>query len=201
MDIRLNQKRKKGAAPGTRLYAPAKDANGAQYRAGDHKRAEETVVDDDGFRIRVREDEINPLSRAAMILCGFLFAGMVLFTLSGYERITRAYADINIINDEIEQTNLRITELDVQIECAVTIQQAQEAAKRFGMRYPAQSQYVKVGDPIPVSSYTEPTVPDAGADVGGDAAAPGDGDDAAAPAEGDTGEAAPGPVNDMGSGE
>ncbi len=174
------------------MYAPTKRS--AEEQRARKRKEEETIVDDDGFRIRVPKDEIKPASRFGMILCGFLFAGMVLFVLAGYERITRAYADINIINDDIEQTNLRIVELDVQIECAVTIQQAQEAAKRFGMRYPEQSQYVKVGDQIPVSSYTVDTPPadtESGAGETGGEEAPQE--------DGDAGE--DGAANDMGGGE
>jgi hypothetical protein len=77
----------------------------------------------------------------------------------------RAYADINALNSEIELTNLRINELDVQIECAVTIQDAQKVAEAYGMQYPEKSQYVKIGDPLPFDN-TVPT--DAG--TGGAAA-------------------------------
>jgi hypothetical protein len=89
------------------------------------------------------------LGRFGLIVSGFLFAGMVLFTLSGYERISRAYADINVLRTEIESTNLRIRELDVQIECAVTIQDAQKIAEAYGMKYPEKNQYVRIGDPLP----------------------------------------------------
>ena len=83
---------------------------------------------------------------------------MVLFTLSGYERISRAYADINALNKEIELTELRINELEVQIECAVTIQDAQKVAEAYGMRYPENDQYVRIGDPLPFdNSLPSPT--------------------------------------------
>ena len=92
--------------PKTRLYAPKKTAAKA---SGKGERRGETILDEDGYRIRISADEIKPISRFGLILCAFVFAGMLLFTLSGYERITRAHADINALNDEIEQTNLRIT--------------------------------------------------------------------------------------------
>lgn len=196
MEIEFDDKPKKGGTPKTRLYAPSKNAGrpGGQSAgtsggtsSGTRKKSPvrepvETFQDEDGFRVRVSRDEVNPLSRVGMILCGFLFAGMVLFMLTGYERITRAYADINTLNDEIEQTNLRITELDVQIECAVTIQDAQEAAERFGMRYPDPSQYVKSGSYIPVTgTFTgAPASTTSAGSAAGDAA-PGD---AGTPTEG-----------------
>ena len=118
--------------------------------------------------VRVEKQKITSLGRVGLIISGFLFAGMVLFTLSGYERISRAYADINALNNEIELTNLRINELDVQIECAVTIQDAQKAAESYGMRYPERSQYVRIGDALPfdntLPSLTNPPQDDATAE-------------------------------------
>ena len=99
--------------------------------------------------VRVKKQESSSLGRIGLIISGFLFAGMVLFTLSGYERISRAYADINALNNESDLTDLRINELEVQIECAVTIQDAQKAAESYGMRYPEKNQYVRIGDPLP----------------------------------------------------
>lgn len=113
--------------------------------------------------VRVEKPRITSFGRVGLIISGFLFAGMVLFTLSGYERISRAYADINALNDEIDLTKLRINELEVQIECAVTIQDAQAAAESYGMRYPERSQYVRIGDPLPFDN-TLPTVTDSPAD-------------------------------------
>ena len=101
---------------------------------------------------------MTSLGRIGLLISGFLFAGMVLFTLSGYERISRAYADINALNKEIELTELRINELEVQIECAVTIQDAQKVAEAYGMRYPENDQYVRIGDPLPFdNSLPSPT--------------------------------------------
>jgi hypothetical protein len=37
----------------------------------------------------------------------------------------------------------------VQIECAVTIQDAQQVAEAYGMQYPEKSQYVRIGDALP----------------------------------------------------
>jgi hypothetical protein len=99
--------------------------------------------------IRVDKPQTTSLGRIGLIISSFIFAGMVLFTLSGYERISRAYADINALNNEIDLTILRINELDVQIECAVTIQDAQKAAESYGMRYPEKGQYVRIGDALP----------------------------------------------------
>lgn len=108
--------------------------------------------------VRVDKPETTSLGRIGLIISSFIFAGMVLFTLAGYERISRAYADINALNNEITLTDLRINELDVQIECAVTIQEAQEIAQAYGMQYPEKDQYVRVGDRLPFdNSLPSPT--------------------------------------------
>ncbi len=168
MDIRFEDDRKKGRSPTTRLYIPtqeeqeAYEARSAETRStkprGGAKSARESGV-------RVNKPESSSLGRIGLIISGFLFAGMVLFTLSGYERISRAYADINALNDEIDTTDLRINELEVQIECAVTIQDAQQVAEAYGMRYPEKSQYVRIGDALPFDNTTPPptTSPEGGA--------------------------------------
>lgn len=158
MDIRFDEEPKKGQSPTTRLYMPNKDEEADEESrpsrsAGRRKPVSRSVQEP---HVRVEKPELNPLARIGLILCGFIFAGMVLFTLTGYERITRAYADINSLNDEIDETELRINELDVQIECAVTIQDAQAVAEEYGMQYPEKDQYVKIGDALPFSG-SDPT--------------------------------------------
>ena len=153
MDIRFDEEPKKGQSPTTRLYTPNKDEEPAEEPRA-HRTAGRRKPSSRGAQephVHVEKPELNPLARIGLILCGFIFSGMVLFTLTGYERITRAYADINSLNDEIDETKLRINELDVQIECAVTIQDAQAVAEEYGMQYPEQDQYVKIGDPLPFS--------------------------------------------------
>ena len=179
MEIEFDDKPKKGKAPGTRMYATSEKrkraAAEAHAKGKRGKRAvDDTVVDEEGYRIHLSADEDNPLARVGIMFSGFLLAAMILFTLFGYEQISRAYADINLLKNEIELTQLRITALDVEIECAVTIQQAQEAAEAAHMRYPTQSQYVKIGSKIPFSgslmpaATTNPTAQDgAGQDTAG----------------------------------
>ena len=162
MDIRFEDDRKKGRSPTTRLYLPAEEVEKAQQAQQSQAQTKRNPRSRSGGKtapsgIRVEKPEMTSLGRIGLLISGFLFAGMVLFTLSGYERIARAYADINALNNEIDSTNLRINELDVQIECAVTIQDAQKAAESYGMRYPEKSQYVRIGDPLPFDNSL-PTV-------------------------------------------
>ena len=163
MDIRFEDDRKKGRSPTTRLYLPAEEVEKAQQAQQSQAQTKRNPRSRSGGNtapsgIRVEKPEMTSLGRIGLLISGFLFAGMVLFTLSGYERISRAYADINALNKEIELTELRINELEVQIECAVTIQDAQKVAEAYGMRYPENDQYVRIGDPLPFdNSLPSPT--------------------------------------------
>ena len=149
MDIRFEDEKKKGRTPSTRIHLPNQEEEAAPEERAPRTRAGKRIFHAPG--VRVENPQITTLGRFGLIVSSFLFAGMVLFTLTGYERISRAYADINALNTEIDSTKLRINELDVQIECAVTIQDAQKVAESYGMRYPEKSQYVKIGDPLPFS--------------------------------------------------
>ena len=152
MDIRFEEDRKKKKSPTTRLNIPTKEETARATERTARGQTSARSAREPGVRVEKRE--ITGLGRVGLIISGFLLSGMVLFTLAGYERISRAYADINILNNEKELTELRINELDVQIECAVTIQDAQKVAEAYGMQYPEKSQYVKIGDPLPFSNST-----------------------------------------------
>ena len=149
LDIRFDEPSKKGKSPTTRLYTSKNNAETEDTART--PRARNIRKTEDEPHVRVDKPEMTALGRVGLILSGFLLSGMILFTLAGYERISRSYADINALNTEIDSTNLRINELDVQIECAVTIQDAQKVAEAYGMRYPEKCQYVKIGDPLPFS--------------------------------------------------
>ena len=161
MDIRFDEGKKKGQSPTTRMNMPNRSDSEREEEPRQRRSSRERDGRPEEPHVRVEKPELNPLARIGLILCGFIFAGMVLGTLTGYERISRAYADINALNTEIDSTKLRINELDVQIECAVTIQEAQAVAEANGMQYPEQSQYIKIGDPLPFSGsdYAATTEP------------------------------------------
>lgn len=161
MDIRFDNEPKKGQTPTTRLHMPNRETEDETERRSESRQSRSRSASRaaEEPHVRVEKPELNPLARIGLILCGFIFAGMVLFTLTGYERISRAYADINALNTEIDATKLRINELAVQIECAVTIQEAQKVAEAYGMQYPEKKQYVKIGDTLPFSGSDYPVEP------------------------------------------
>ena len=157
LDIRFDEASKKGKSPTTRLYTQNK--NGEAEETARTARMKTNRRTPDEPHVRVDKPEMTVLGRVGLIISGFVLSGMILFTLAGYERISRAYADINALNTEIDSTDLRINELDVQIECAVTIQDAQKIAEAYGMRYPEKSQYVRIGDPLPFSGGAPAATP------------------------------------------
>lgn len=151
---RFEKDRRRANNAGTRLYTPSRDSAAFSY---DPETGEPVLTDAEGKPIPVplsMQREMTSLERIGIMICAFVFAGMILFTLSGYERISRAYADINTLNDEIEEIELHISELNVSIECAVTIDQAEAAALAAGMAYPTRAQIYTAGDPIPATSLT-----------------------------------------------
>ncbi len=145
-------KQKKAAK--TKMYAPTGEQKAYKYKptAGSRRKADESG---EGRRERT-VTEVTQLGKFGMVFCAFIFSGMVLFVLMGYEKIARAYSDINTLNNSIDEAKLHIKELDVAIECAVTIDQAQEAAKKFNMQYPTKSQYQLEGGTIAISATTPP---------------------------------------------
>ncbi|MDR1619946.1 MAG: hypothetical protein LBS18_04715 [Clostridiales bacterium] len=86
--------------------------------------------------------------RITLVVC------MLAVTLGGaaviyrYYEINRQYAAVNELGNKIKSSETKIDELNVLLECAVTIQDAQAAAERFHMTYPSATQMVRVGDAL-----------------------------------------------------
>lgn len=178
MEFQFDNEPKRGGRPATRLYAPTHGKQRSYRPATEDERFASPQAQEQPEQEAARrpQHEVKPFARFMLILCSFIFAGMILFVLTGYERITRAYADINALNAEIDKTKLNINALEAAIECAVTIDQAQQWAKDHNMQYPSKSQYVRSGSTIPLS----PTTPDTATPTGNPDANP------QTPADGDT---------------
>lgn len=87
--------------------------------------------------------------RAAMLFGIATVAAACLFVVSRYSRIAGEYLAVNDLKTKIEETQLRVRTLNVELECAVSIQNVQDAAARLNMTYPKADQYVRVGDALP----------------------------------------------------
>ena len=89
--------------------------------------------------------------KVASVLCVLLMGVSALTVIAGYENIASEYALVNTLKGDIKDAELRLAELNVDLECAVCIEQAKEAAVRLGMTYPTASQYVRAGEALPVT--------------------------------------------------
>ena len=167
---------------GTLLYAPNKET--VETQVIDPDTGEPVTSDAAGAKAVpkriVAQKETTVLGWIGIIFSSFLVAGMLLFILSGYERISRAYSDINTLNSQIEEVKLHISELNVSIECAVTIEEAEQAALAAGMTYPSQSQILVPGQAIPSGSYRSSSPASSGAENGSGTSESPDGTDTGA---------------------
>ena len=154
--IRFERDERRNGAPPTRLYAPTRDSGAYAYDPETGEKLKAAPLKATPVALRPRT-EMKLSSRIGIMFCAFVFAGMLVFVLSGYERISRAYAQINTLNDSIEEIQLHINALEADSECAVTLEDAQQYAESHGMRYPVQSQYLQSGSPIPITGSTTPS--------------------------------------------
>ena len=90
-----------------------------------------------GFREKIS----RLFSRAVVYILWALFAFFLwTFVFNGISDTSRD-----------KKVTLYINALEVAIECAVTIEEAQQWAKAHNMQYPLQSQYVVSGSSVPVT--------------------------------------------------
>ncbi len=86
----------------------------------------------------------STIGKAAIVFSCLLVAAMFLVVLFRYEKISAQYTTVNGLKSQIEETQLRLKALNVQLQCAVSIDDAREAAQNVGMTYPDASQFVPV---------------------------------------------------------
>lgn len=94
--------------------------------------------------------QLSAGTRVSIVFCILVLSVALLFTIFRYHTISQQWAMVNNLSASIETAQLRIAELNVlvSLECAVDIQQAREAAARFGITYPEARQYVRAGDAL-----------------------------------------------------
>ncbi len=86
--------------------------------------------------------------RWTLLVTVIMLAAASLVVVSRFASIAEQYNQINQLKSDIQGAQLRIGALNVALECAVSIQDIQDAAQRFGMTYPTASQYVRAGDTL-----------------------------------------------------
>lgn len=90
-------------------------------------------------------------TRLALLLSVMMLSAVLLMVVLRYNNIAAQYAMVNVLQETITETEQEIRTLNVMLESAVSIQEVQEEAQRWGMSYPEADQYVRTGDALPVS--------------------------------------------------
>ncbi|MEL7609005.1 MAG: hypothetical protein AAGU74_05825 [Bacillota bacterium] len=103
-----------------------------------------------GYRVRPdAQSAISPLRKAAMIFGIMGVSAALLLVLARYARISDEYSVVNDLKSQIAEQDRNIETLNVALEFAMTIQEADAAAKESGMNYPSADQIVKPGELTP----------------------------------------------------
>ena len=100
-------------------------------------------------RRRKAQPTLSPGSRAALLFSVIVLSGALLFAVMRYYTIVKQHIVVNELQQSIETSGRNIRALNIELECAVSINDVQEAAERMGMTYPDASQYVRAGDALP----------------------------------------------------
>ena len=86
----------------------------------------------------------NLVSVIGVLTIAAILIGLVL----RYAAITSAYSKVNAMEAKIEESRRRITELEVQLDEAVTLDEARSTALEEGLNYPNAGQIVKVNGAV-----------------------------------------------------
>ena len=139
--LRVTRRTRKKGETVTKLYTPTLDEEAYAYDEETGERLSEPAYTSAPVEAKPRRT-MKLGSRIAIVVCMFLASAMFIYVLYGYAKIANAYSEVNDLNDEIEEIEIHISALNASIECAVTIDDAQNYAIAHGMQYPTQSQYV-----------------------------------------------------------
>jgi len=158
--------------PSTRLYAPT---YGSLAYAAPALEPQEPQIEQEQLPVSKPKVQTKPrVQTEAAVHTGYSFGGMILIVLSilmltgmlllimtRYANIASAYSMVNEKKAEIQTAQLRLAQLNVDMQCAVDPERAREVAREYGMSYPSASQYVRVGENFIVPVAQTQTVPDA----------------------------------------
>ncbi len=156
MEVAGNRHTQTAYTASTRVYSPTRGANAYAYApAAAPVRPVEQPVVSPKLQQRPRKQPRPALStgcRIAMLFAIATVAAAALFVVFRYNRIAGEYLEVNQLKTDIEAAELRVRALNVELECAVSIQNVQDAAARLGMTYPTAEQYVCAGDALPITA-------------------------------------------------
>ncbi|MDD3921294.1 MAG: hypothetical protein PHO41_09015 [Eubacteriales bacterium] len=153
----MNVDRANRSIPNSRVYAPTRGTAAYAYALPAYEPEVQPVPEPRQEPERRAKPAASPqrkqhLSIGGKIMIVFslgLMTVTLLLVIARYADISAQHLEINQIKENIKTTELRLAELNVALQCTVSIKDAQAAAARLGMTYPESSQYVRVGDPLP----------------------------------------------------
>ncbi len=74
----------------------------------------------------------------------FAAAAVLIYIVVRYSAITAEWANVNALEAQIEESERRITELEVQLDEAINLDEARDTALNAGLDYPTADQIVDV---------------------------------------------------------
>ncbi len=162
MEVAGNRQTRTAYTASTRIYSPTRGANAYAYAPAP---APVQPVEQPKVTVKPQQrpkSQPRPMLSAGckvtMLFAIFTVAAACLFVVFRYALIAGDYLEVNQIKTDMEAAQLRIRTLNVELECAVSIQNVQEAAARLGMTYPTADQFVRTGDALPVSAGVQAPV-------------------------------------------
>lgn len=163
MEVANKRQSQSAYSSATRTYSPTKGSSAYAYAqeaaAPQPKRQPPQPTPQPKPRSKARP-ELSAGCKWALLCSVLLLAAASLAVVFRYADIASQYAVVNQLRSDIESAELRVRELNVKLECAVSIQDAQDAAARFGMTYPTASQYVRAGDTLALNDPDSSDEPD-----------------------------------------
>ena len=88
------------------------------------------------------------LPKVASVACIFLIAAVLIGVIVRYSAIALAYSAVNDLEDGIAESERNIAALNVQLNNALNIDAAREAALAAGLGYPTAEQIVRVRETV-----------------------------------------------------
>lgn len=126
--------------PATRVYSNAESLRAQREEALERekrqKRAERAAI--------ARQTRREALNRLFLLVTIGVTMASVLLILLRYASINHAYASVNTLRSDIATVKREITGLNVELNSAVSMQEARDAAEEAGLGYPRADQIVKV---------------------------------------------------------
>ncbi len=126
--------------PATRVYSKA-----AALRAQrEQEKAENDRIERAQRAARAKAASKEALRKLSILLAVAVAMASILLMLIRYCNINSEYAAVNILKTNIENVKQEITGLNVQLNSAVSLQEAREAAEKAGLGYPKGNQIVTI---------------------------------------------------------